>query len=175
MQGGREREHFMQSTARTLGLSGEAVRESLARLPKDGALTKPSGSDAGSKNVQEVPRRSAVESRSEQLRAVIQVYPDTPLAERVKTEYSRIIGALAPSEPLPEPALFVAEQTFGEEPQGDAADELLHAFEEAVIREAYQGAVNDLRRAEAAGDAARVTSTQALCAELSARLSAFGA
>jgi hypothetical protein len=117
--------------------------------------------------------RSARELRSEQLIAVMHAYPDTPLAERVKTEYARIIEAPAPSEAPSEPALFAAEQTFGEEPPADAADELLDAFEEAVIREAYQQAVDELRRAESASDAAAVERAQARCAEIGARLSAL--
>ncbi len=166
-----EREHFIQSTARALGLSGEAVRESLKRLPKhpeavDGSIGE---------SISPPPSRSAVETRSQLLLAAIQSYPDTPLAERIKTEYCRITEAeQLPLEALPEPALFKAEQMFGEDPREDVADELLRAFEEAVIREAYQRAVTDLRRAEAAGDTAAVGSAQALCAKLSARLAVLG-
>ncbi|MCR4276092.1 MAG: hypothetical protein NUV90_01780, partial [Candidatus Parcubacteria bacterium] len=103
--------------------------------------------------------------------AVVHAYPKTPLANRVKMEYSRITEAeLPPTIELPEPALFQAEQTFGEEPSEDAADELLHAFEQAVIREAYQEAVANLRRAEAAGDVVAIADAQAVCTKLSARL-----
>ena len=70
--------------------------------------------------------------------------------------------------------MFEAEQRFGEEPKEDAADELLRAFEEAVIREAYQEAVAELRRAEAAHDASFIESAQVACAKLSARLAALG-
>ena len=162
-----EREHFMQSAARSLGLSVEAVRESLKRLPKlqQAAVSSPVQGAAAS------PARSPREKREEMLLAVVHAYPETPLANRVKSEYSRITEAkLLPSIELPEPALFIAEQTFGEEPSEDAADELLHAFEEAVIREAYQEAVMALRRAEAAGDAVAIANAQATCAKLSARL-----
>jgi DNA primase len=167
-----EREHFVQSTARALGLSSEAVRESLKNVPKL--------SDAGSSTTsvqREVrpPARSARDIRSEQLLAVVHAYPDTPLADRVKSEYSRITEAPLPSEASSEPALFSAEQAFGEEPPETAADELLRAFEEAVIREAHQEAVADLRRAESGGDADAIRGAQAVCAKLSARLSAFGA
>ena len=166
-----EKEHFVQSAARTLGLSSEAVRESLKRLPKL------QGTEGGSslQKVTKPPARSTRDIRSEQLLAVIHAYAETPLAKRVKIEYSRITEAeLLPQVELAEPALFYAEQTFGEEPSEDAADELLHAFEEAVIREAYQEAVKNLRRAETAGDAALVVSAQALCTKLSARLASFG-
>ena len=166
-----EREHFIQTTARALSLSGEAVRESLKRLPKHPEITD------NAVRVQKTaspPVRSPRDIRGEQLLAVLHTYPNTPLAERVESEYRRITEAKQlPSEVPPESALFNAEQTFGEDPPVAVADELLHAFEEAVIREAYQSAVNDLRRAEASGDMVAVESAQTVCAKLSARLSAF--
>jgi DNA primase len=167
-----EREHFVQSAARALGLSGEAVRESLKRLPRV-PETERAVPDSG---VPKAPQRSSIETRGEQLLAVVHAYPDTPLAGRVKSEYCRITGAQElPLVALPESALFSIEQTFGEDPDETAGDELLHAFEEAVIREAYQEAVSNLRRAEAAGDASLVDNAQSECAKLSARLAAFGA
>jgi len=166
-----EREHFMQSAGRALGLSVEAVRESLKRLPTQqdtSAMARVATAAVGTK-------RSAREMREEQLLAVMHAYPETPLASRVKSEYARITEAkLQPPEVLPEPVLFLAEQTFGEEPSEGAADELLSAFEEAVIREAYQEAVLNLRRAEAAGDAASIAGAQAVCAKLSAQLASLG-
>lgn len=166
-----EREHFIQATARSLSLSGEAVRESLKRLPK---LQEAGGSTTIQKPMA-YSVLSARKAREDQLLAVVHAYPDTPLAERVKSEYCRITGAeVLPLVSFPESALFLAEQTFGESPGESAADELLHAFEEAVIREAYQEAVTNLRRAEAAGDAAAVAVAQAECAKLSARLAASG-
>ncbi len=178
-----EREHFIQSTARTLGLSGEAVRESLKRVPASPELQRgepkyiePTNgiSNVGAQK-KPAPARVPSEIRREQLIAVVHAYPDTPLAEHVKSEYSRITEALQfPLDVPSEPALFKAEQAFGEEPKEDAADELLRAFEEAVIREAYQEAVMNLRRAEASGDAALIGDAQNRCAKLSARLAVFG-
>ena len=171
VQSPMEREYFTQSAARTLGLSSEAIRESLKRLPKL------QGTAAGSPTQKEAlsSARSARDMRSEYLLAVVHAYPSTPLAKRVTSEYSRITEAkLLPPIKLPESALFVAEQAFGEEPSEDAADELLRAFEEAVVREAYQEAVAHLRRVETAGDAAAVKSAQGVCADLSARLAGFG-
>ena len=166
-----EREHFVQSAARALGLSSEAVRESLKRLPKQPFFENEVTNQALPKDVSRSPR----EIRSEQLLATIRAYPGTLLAERLKSEYCRITEAQElPPTILPEATLFHAEQTFGENPGEKAADELLHAFEEAVIREAYQTAIADLRRAEAAEDAVLVSSAQALCAKLSARLATFG-
>ncbi len=166
-----EREHFIQVAARSLGLSGEAVRESLSRLPKQGITA-----DTPERASVPVPaRRPSSELRSEQVLAVIHAYPGTPLAERLKSEYCRITGAeVLPLVALPESALFYAEQTFGISPGPEAGEELLHAFEEAVIREAYQAAVANLRRAETSGDASSVGDAQNQCATLSARLAAFG-
>ena len=163
-----EREHFIQVAAQALGLSSEAVRESLRTVPKNAqtvSVQKPMTYSV----------RSPRDLREEQLRAVLHAYPGTPLAERVKSGYCRITEAeQAPSEVPPETALFRAEQLFGEDPSEDAADELLRAFEEAVIREAHQEAVADLRRAEASGDASAIENAQAACARLSVRLAALG-
>ncbi|MDP1689738.1 MAG: DNA primase [bacterium] len=176
-----EREHFMQSAARVLGLSTEAVRESLKRLPASPELQRgepklPDGVDnSQSQRAPASPTRSGLDMRAELLLAVVHAYPDTPLANRVKSEYIRITEAKSlPQTVFPEPTLFLAEQMFGEEPSEDAADELLRAFEEAVIRKAYQEAVKDLRRAEASGDASLIVDAQNQCAKLSARLALFG-
>jgi hypothetical protein len=118
--------------------------------------------------------RSARELRGEQLLAVLHAYPDTPLAERVKAGYCQITEAeQPPSNVPPEQVLFSVERTFGEDPTEDAADELLHAFHEAVIREAYQEAVTNLRRAEATGDASLIERAQAECSKISLRLAAL--
>lgn len=165
-----EREHFTQVAAQALGLSHEAVRESLRRLPKQAEA----GSAAQAVTAPRPAARSARELRSEQLLAVLHAYPNTPLAERVKAGYCQITEAeLLPSGVPSESALFYAEQTFGEDPVEDAADELLRAFEEAVIREAYQTAVANLRRAEAAGDASLIERAQAECSKISLRLAAL--
>ena len=166
-----EREHFAGLTARALGLSSEAVRESLTRLPKQEGAAQ----EAPRKMSPVAPAVSARERRSLQLLAVIQAYPDTPLAKRVGERYLEITEADAlPQSELPQSVLFEAEQQFGEGPSEEAADELLHAFEEAVVREAYQEAVGNLRRAESAGDAESIAVAQKACTELSSRLSRIG-
>lgn len=162
-----EREYFVQTAARSLGLSSEAVRESLKALPSAIEMATPMQDVAAPTKLV----RSAREVRSEQLLAVIHAYPETPLAERVKTEYCRIIEAdLPPSDVPQESVLFQMEQAFGQDPVEGAADELLRAFEEAVIREAYQEAVIHLRRAELAGDSSQIEAAQRVCAALSVRL-----
>ena len=167
-----EREHLMQITARTLGLSSEAVRESFERLSRvqirNTTIPIPS-------NITKVEKRSSRELREEQLIAVLHAYPNTSLAERVKTSYLRITGALQlPPDTPTESALFKAEQSFGEDPQEDAADDLLNAFEETVVREAYQEAVTQLRKIEMTGDVSAIETAQAVCAEISSRLASLG-
>ncbi len=176
-----EREHFIQAAARTLGLSGEAVRESLRRLPASPELQRGEPKQQGNEGtvapraISRAETRSPRDIRSEKLIAVLHTYRNTPLAERVKTEYLRITeDHQLPLDVPPEPVLLQAEQTFGEDPGEDAADELLNAFEEAVIREAYQEAVANLRRAEASGEVSLIEDAQNRCAKLSARLAAFG-
>ena len=163
-----EREHFVQSAARSLGLSPEAVRESLGRIPQ--------GPVADSAPTPKTPQ-TAVTARQRQehrLLAIVHAYPETALAKRVESEYSRITGVHSlSSEALPESLAFQVERELGEEPSEDAADELLNAFESAVLREAYQETVGELRRAEAAGDTTGVDAAQKKCSELSARLAAF--
>ena len=167
-----EREHFIQATARALGLSPEAVRETMKTVPKYSDTDRSTTSaEEGVVSVQTSPRTT----RAEQLIATVHAYPDTALAERITSEYCRITG----SQELPplasaESALFQAEQTFGEDPGGGAADELLNAFEQAVVREAYQEAVAELRRAEASGDATRIEEAQRRCTSLSVRMATFG-
>ena len=164
-----ERAHFVESAARALGLSTEAVRESLARVKRAGGKEQPA--PRAGPRLPAPPRRSPTELRREQLLAVVHAYPETALAKRVSAEYCRITEASQlPSEAPGERALFQAEESFGENPPEDAADELLRAFEETVIREAYQEAVGTLRRAEQAGDAAALRAAESACAALSGRL-----
>lgn len=173
IQSPMEREHFLQATARSLGLSAEAVRESLKRVPAD-ALAE-SSSEAKELALPARAVRSARETREEQLRALVHAYPGTPLAERVKSAYCQITEAHAfPLEAPPESALFSIEQTFGEHPDERAGDELLRAFESAVIREAYEVALTNLRRAESSDNLSHIEEAQRACAKLSARLAALG-
>ncbi len=168
-----EREHFVQSAARSLGLSHEAVRESLMKIKR--FEVRGSSREPKTRTSHLAPRTSASQNWANQLRAVIHAYQGSPLAEQVKMRYLQITEASQlPSDVPGEPALFEAEQAFGENPAEDSADELLSAFEEAVIREVYQAAVGDLRRAETAGDAGKVKEAQEACAAFTARLARIG-
>ncbi len=161
-----ERERAVQSVARSLSLSPESVQESLKRLPRDGAPATPSAAPLRAR-----PATSAVVARTALLAGAVHAYPDSPLANRIKMEYARITGDQAPfTEPPPESVVFEAERQFGEGPDEHVADDLLGAFEEAVIREAYQEAVATLRKAESAGTPAMVKEAGDRCAALSSRL-----
>lgn len=173
VQSPMEQEHFIQETARAVGLSEESVKESLRKIPKtfiesDVNITVGPSFD--------VAPKSPADMRREQLLAVVHAYAETALAKRVQSEYNRITEAHElPTLTLPESALFQAERTYGENPTEGAADELISAFEQAVIREAYEGAVQELKRAETRGDIPVIEKAQKRCAQLSARLAAFGA
>jgi DNA primase len=163
-----EREHFAQAAARALSLSAEAVRESVARVAQ--ARTAPAAALPARATV---PLRSPREAREAQLLAVLKAQATTDLAAHIEREYNRITGVQVPSlESLPESAVFEAEQLYGERPT--AVDELLRAFEHAVVREAYETAVITLRKVEAAGDAAEIARAQAACARLSEQLARLG-
>jgi DNA primase len=165
MQSPMEREHFVTVTARSLGLSPEAVRESLSRIPSTASYQVP---PAASREPSPTAPRA---TRELQVLALINVYKGTPLAEKVKSAYSRITEAPAlPPDAVPEQVLFETERTFGESPDEGAADELLQAFEESVIRDTYEEAVRELRRAEASGDAPLIRTAAERCSQLSARL-----
>lgn len=164
-----EREHFVQVTGRTLGLSSEAVRESLARLPRETVAEAPRAQSA------RPVARSAREVREEQVIAFIEAYKNSPLAEVARTGYSRVTGASeVPQREIPESVLFTLEQSYGQDPAASAVEDLLRAFEHAVIREAYDNAVHELRRAESERDEQRIRAAQEACATLSARLAALG-
>ncbi len=171
IQSPMEREHFIQIVGRVLGLSDEAVRDSLNRIP-----TQRHTASVAKAIIPTTPaRRLPEEIRSEQICAIIHAYPNTPLAEHAKTEYFRITGAhVLPSEVPPESVVFSMEQTFGEDPTEDVADELIDAFEEVVIRDTYKKAVANLRRAEATDDDTVIKQAQEKCAKISVRLAQLG-
>ena len=175
IQSPMEREHLASVAGRALGLSGEAVKEAMRRYAKDRAAKSSEYAKDGShaKNYEERRGARVVEPfrRRDLLLAAIHAYADTPLARRVEAEYTRITEAPPPPEPPPEKALFEAERMFGDGRFEGAADELLYAFEEAVVREAYRQAVGELRMAEQTKETERVQNAQSACARLSVRLS----
>jgi DNA primase len=167
MKSAMEREHFAAIAARALGLSTEAVKETLARLPRAA-----SGARAEAPAPAPRPAANPREIRERALAALAAAYPGTPIAELAKKEYNRIVDAPLLGE-ASEADIFAIEQAFGEDPPADAAADLVRAFEEAYIREAYQEKVGELRRAEAAGDAAAALAAARAVEACSLRLRAL--
>jgi DNA primase len=119
---------------------------------------------------------SGLETRRTLILATIQAYPETPLAERLKTEYGRITGAPVDSAmiaDLGERALFEAGLAYGEMPSEDAGDELLYAFERMILRDALKDATRQLRAAESANDVEGIQKAALRCTELGARIAAL--
>ena len=169
-----ERERALQAIGRALGLSTESVRESFlkVRLSNTPGKSDFQGIQAGNTPAKPI---SAREARAALLSGAVHAYPELPLANRIKIEYARITGdQVLPAEAPVEPFIFEAERQFGEAPGEQAADDLLRAFEEAVIREAYQEAIASLRKAESAGDPVMVEEAGARCAALSSQLAKLG-
>jgi|CXWL01.1.fsa_nt_gi DNA primase len=168
-----EREHFVGIVARALGSSVEAVRASVpkhAQLPPPLEESTVSVADQGGKGIKET-----VQTTHERLiKATLLTYPDTPLAKRLTSEYSRIIGTLPKLDELPERVLFEVGLLFGEAPMVDSGDDLLHAFERAVLTERLDGAVVRLRLAESSKDETEVQQALRECKDLSGRLGLLG-
>ena len=189
-----EREHFVGVTARALGLTSEAVR---AAVPQDPNGTGNSGGHAGAgtsshssgsgygtpvtdpfgcnkttpTNVLSSVTATSVR-RGDFLLALAETYADNPLAETLKSEYSRIIGAV-PSEPISERALFEAGLAYGEPPTDSEIADLIRVFERAVLTERLKVATDELRRAELQGDSEAIKTSAAVCKEINAKLSAL--
>lgn len=165
-----EREHFVGIVARTLGSSVEAVRSS---LPKHTKLKEEV--DGAHVPQNKTPVKETVQVTHERfIKAALIVYPDTPLAKQLTSEYARIIGTLPTPEELGERILFEVGLLFGEAPTADAGEDLLRAFERAVLTERLDGAVTRLRLAESSKDEEGVKEALTECKDISARLALLG-
>lgn len=166
-----EREHFINVSARSLGSTSEAIRAGVAQVPQD-----PSVSATATAKVEAVITAKKVtqaESLARKLQAVALQYPDTAIAKRVESEYSRVIGAPFPDEPPPEHDIFEAGIAFGEAPGEMDADDLVRAFEKAHLAEQLQLASARLRVAEASGNEEAIQTAGRECQELAQRLATF--
>ncbi len=106
-------------------------------------------------------------------RAIRDNYPESLLAKRVESEYSRITGQPLPEEPSPEKISFEIGILFGESPPEQAADDTLKRFEKANLQRTYQAALKALRQAELAGDQAAVRETEAECSRIMKTIAAL--
>jgi DNA primase len=171
-----EREHFVGITARALGTTPEAVRASLARLPGNNPVVQTSSptSVPGASVKPSAPvLASLMDRRGEFLLAVATVYADAPVAETLKSEYNRIIGAAASEEPISERALFEAGLAYGEPPTDSEVHDLVRVFEKVVLSEKLKSITNDLRHAEAAQDSVAISSLVDALKQVSSQLSKF--
>lgn len=170
-----ERNKYIEIVARHLSQSPEAVREALPKneRPAEGPAPAP----RKEASPQPSTAASPLDSRRAFLFAVIKAYPDTPLADRLKTGYNSITNA--PEFPiealadLDERLLFEAEQALGEAPSDEAGDELLRIFELMYLRAARSEAQQDLRKAESIGNMPIVNETLARIKEMDSRISAL--
>lgn len=173
MQSPMEQEHFVGVTARALGSTPDAVRAALARLPRDGEVTE----TASSKPQLVVPVRTPIASPQEiartRLHAVACAYPDLPIANRLKSEYNRVIGVPLPDEPPPEHIVFEVGIAYGEAPGEADADDLIRAFEKAYLTEQRDAATARLRLAEASRNEQDIIAAGKDWNEINQRLSAF--
>jgi DNA primase len=158
VQSAMEREHFVGVVARAMGSTPEAVRASLKSVPRDGGEPAPGRQPAAP---QEEPITDLV-----RLAAIVESYPDSLLANRVKNEYNRITGAAMPTEESPERVSFETGILYGEAPGEHAADDVLKRFEKSALTKAYDDALTELRRAERGGDPESIRAAEAACAKL---------
>ncbi len=188
-----ERERFIEDTSRMLGMPPDAIRVSLPhsltqssgysnRLPnynhnsarspvgpefpgQPGRTGRVNSDELSNEGVPSMPQKYAV-----RIRAIRANYPGTDLAQKLKNEYARIIGAEDSEEPLDERALFEAGLAYGESPSESDADELVRAFEHAVLSEKLKKTTEELRRAEATEDMSVISTLIATCREISIQL-----
>jgi DNA primase len=172
-----ERERLVEIVARALSTTPEAVRSAIPKSDaRDGrapAARGPKGPRDAKPGMSDTSPKSSIKGRRDMILAAIASYPDTPLAERLASEYARIIGAPPPQQlvgEVDERLLFEAGLAFGETPSETAGDDLLRMFERSVLTEGLHAATLELRRAEVVGDEGAITEAAQACKELSARL-----
>jgi DNA primase len=207
-----ERNRYVEIVARAISQTPEAVREALPKaaaatqsspssylssgrgdVPANGAHGAYSAESAG--HLRKIPasgtsspmspEQQALQNRRTLIFGAIQAYPNTALAERLKSEYARITGvspadfAIQAGSSSPESersaggderAAFEAELAFGEDPHEHAGDELLHAFERMILRDALKAATKKLQAAEAAGNSEAISQAAQECQDLSRRI-----
>lgn len=174
-----ERDHFIGVTARALSLAPDAIREGVERarrtlgdkgpIAEEGhSLLRPQPNMVPAKKKQTAGERYGVF-----VRALIECYPDTALAERLKNEYARIIGAPSTDDSLPEQDVFEAGIAYGENPDEHAADDLIRALEKATLTDRLAAATITLRTAETSGDDMQARAAADECRTLTKALASF--
>ncbi len=163
-----EREHFVGIVARALAITPESVRATLSRNRT--VTTHNNDTKASRQASAQEEKPSVADLRAQALAAAAASYPESELAQRIQSEYARIIGA-----PLGEPsqrALFEVEIEFEDNPPENAADDLIRAFELSVLNEQYAVALAALRKAQVAGDKDAENVAESSCGELLKKIAA---
>lgn len=165
-----EREHFIGIVARGLGMSVDAVRQTMKRV----ALPENRNQEVHVRVdtvIQETKvRRTPREIREESLLALRENHQGTDLAKLIENEYSRITGVAASDTSISERALIEAELSYGESPTEEDIQDLIRSFERAVLEQELREATITLRRAEVAKDDALITDATTKVQELSRKL-----
>lgn len=164
-----ERDHFIEVIAERLGISSGAVRKSLSNRASVAKGTDGVQTSQMEEKVSESTKLSTALARAEALSAIVLNYPDTDLAERIKSEYARIMNEPL-SDSVSHHALFEAGIALGEQPESDVAEDLIRSFERAVLEEKYEDALGLLRAAQAQGDLDAQKSAEVTCAQLLKRI-----
>jgi DNA primase len=175
-----ERQRLVDIIARALSTTPEAVRSALPKAGPDARPQAPRAPGDVRKSALESASKatSVVKGKRDLVLAAIASYPDSGLAERLISEYSRIIGAPPPLGDqligeVDERLLFEAGLAFGETPDTGAGDDLLRMFERAVLTEGLHMATVELRRAEVVGGEEAISEAANACKEFSTRLAAM--
>jgi len=169
-----EQNRLVESIARTLGSTPEAVR---ASLPATTELRKETVYDEKNESVSRGSGTlSSLQTRRELVLSTIKSYEGTELAKRLISEYSRIISltheeamAHINEEPVSERALFESGLALGENPEASSGDDILRMFEIAFLVEEHKKVTQDLRRAEAVNDTEGILQATKVLSELSVR------
>ena len=163
-----EREHFVTIVARALETTPEAVR---AALPRQSALAGVGRAISAAASI--AARTTLRDSQALQLRAAAACYAESLIAKRIASEYERIVGEVLPIEAPDERVIFEMGQALGEEPDEHAADDLITAFEIAVVREMLGAATAALRAAESSGNTEAAAEALKQSQSLSVRLASL--
>jgi DNA primase len=165
-----EREHFIGIVARGLGMSVDAVRQTMKRvaLPENRTQDVQVRVDTVAQEVK--VRRTPREIREESLLAIRENHQGTDLAKLIENEYSRITGVAASDTSISERALIEAELSYGESPTEEDIKDLIRSFERAVLEQELREATITLRRAEVAKDDTLITDATVKVQELSRKL-----
>ncbi|MBP6869246.1 MAG: DNA primase, partial [Candidatus Pacebacteria bacterium] len=130
-----EREHFIGIVARGLGMSVDAVRQTMKRVALPENRNQEVHVRVDTVMQETKVRRTPREIREESLLALRENHQGTDLAKLIENEYSRITGVAASDTSISERALIEAELSYGESPTEEDIQDLIRSFERAVLEQ----------------------------------------